>query len=58
MCLGGKSVSVNPHLTEPILTQLAKGVITTHHIFNMNRRMMFPLVPVVSLESLLNIDTK
>ena len=49
----------NSRLTELIfVTQLTKGWWLPPQIFKMNHRMILIVVPLVSLESLLNIDTK
>ena len=53
------SSSFNPRLTEPFfVTRLTEGGVPPPEIFNMEPRMMLSLVPMFSLESPLNIDTK
>ncbi len=51
---------LNPRLTDTLfVTQLTKGGgYHSPKVFTMNHRMMVNLVPVVSVESPLNIDTK
>ena len=57
MSKGNHETIFNPCLTDQIFVNNLRG-LPPLQIFKMNDHMMFILVPMASLESPLNIDTK